>query len=347
MFLQLRAGYYGTYTHIHRSILGLVSIFLATNLVAPALVRAETEAPTAAPARHLYLMEKPLPMDVRIGPKMKALHYIYWASEILFKTGLVYVGARHVGAHAMATTISYFAFAVSHSVPYITVHSMIDLKIRQALKSSLVMGNLRSIPGIKRAVILSGGEYRFEGLFARERSSQNYVFVETDKPIDCGVSCVETFGEPIDVSDSAAVRLSFRLVINGDGESLAWEAPLTDFLDGKPIPEEVADAWRAQIRRWDAFNKKILPLEYHLGKHNRFVRVDATMTLPSGKVVPLKAMITGGQVRKLLGLSILQRMKDFFVEKFLRGEIGERSVALDEKRFRRKRCETLLRDALP
>jgi hypothetical protein len=347
MFLQIRTGYYGTYTLIHRSILGLVSIFLATNLVAPAVVRAEAVTPPPVPARHLYLMEKPLPMNVRIGAIGKAMHYFYWASEIVFKTGLVYAGAEHVGAHAIATTVGYFAFAVGHSIPYITVHSLIDLKIRQALKSSWMTRKLGSIPGIKRAVIFTGGDINYEGFFARERLSQNYVLVETDRPISCGEDCAETFGEPIDVSDPSAVRLTFRLVINGESHPVAWDAPLGDVLGKKPIPEDVADAWRDRLKSWDAKIKKDSALDYHLGKHKRLERLDATMTLPSGKIIPLKAMISGGQVRKLLGMSILQRVRDFFVEKFLSGEIAERSVALNEKRFRLKRCETLLRDALP
>ena len=53
-------------------------------------------------------------------------------------------------------------------------------------------------------------------------------------------------------------------------------------------------------------------------------------------------MIAGGQVRKLLGLGMLQRVKDYFVELFTKGELVEHSVSLDVKRFPLKQCENIL-----
>ncbi len=314
---------------------------------------AQEQVQAPAPARYRYLMSKPVPMDVHIGAVGMALHYTYWASEILFKTGLAYAGSHHA-----APTLIVFLFTLAHSAPYLTAHSMADLKVRQAIKSSWLTRKLRDIPGIQKATILSSGALKFEGPIVRDRKSQNYIFVETDEPLKPEGEWLSMFGAPIDVTESAKTKIKFRLVIDGHTNGAEWEAPLADILDKKAIPTEIADQWREDVKGWDKQSKewtseearekhpvlseKLPSLSYVLGRHNQAVQVNATVTLPSGEEIPIDSMIAGGQVRKLLGMGLLQRVKDYFVETFTNGELVEHSVALDVKRFPLKQCEALL-----
>ena len=281
------------------------------------------------------------------------LHYSYWAAEILFKTGLAYAGS-----HSVTPTIFFFLLTLGHSAGYLTAHSMADIKVRQALKSSWLARKLRDIPGIQKATILSSGALKFDGPLVRERKSQNYVFVETDEPLKAEGEWLSMFGTPIDVTETARTKITFKLVIDGKENSAEWEAPLSDVLDKKAIPAEVADQWRENVKGWDKESKewmseeareahpvlsnKLPSLNYILGRHNQAVQINAMVTLPSGEQIPIDSMIAGGQVRKLLGMGWMQKVKDFFVETFTSGELVEHSVALDVKRFPLKQCENIL-----
>jgi hypothetical protein len=327
--------------------IGLLFTVLTT---APRLARAESVmsmpivVPAAAPVaeaqpRYLYLMSKPLPLDVQLGKIAKALHYIYWGVEIAAKTGGFYAATESV-----APTVGFFAFTLGHSVPYLTAHSMIDIKLRQWLRSSWMARKLRDIPGVQRAIILSSGVLGFSGLMVTERKSLNYVFVETTEPLRSEGGWTEVFGQPIDLRDSARARISFRLSIDGQVNPFTWEAPLVEILDKKPMPVEVAELWRAHVKEWDKESKLISKKDHFLGKHNRAVRVDATLTLPEGQAVPLDAVISGSQVRRLLGLKWYQRAQDAFAEFIGRRKLVERAMPLSTKRFPLKQCERILNE---
>lgn len=292
-------------------------------------------------------------MDVKLGKVAKALHYAYWATEIVFKTGAFYAASG-----SNYSTAAFFMFTLGHSIPYLTAHTVLDVKVRQMIKSSWMTRKLGGLRGIERAIVLSSGAVKFEGMMITERKSQNYVFIETSEPLpELTAEQVAMFGAPLNISDSRNTRISFRLVVDGNPNAMHWEAPLIDILDGKPIPHEVAEGWREELRVFDEKSKKwsedarrkapwladkVPSLDYLMHKHDLAVRVDATLTLPSGEAVPIDSVIVDGQVRKLLGMKLSQRAKDFFSRKVLGGELVERSLSLDMKRFPLSYCERKL-----
>ena len=161
------------------------------------------------------------------------------------------------------------------------------------------------------------------------------VLMGTDGLLDRGELAVENAraGQFLDVIQQAWFEAGegFKLLVNGEANATQWEATLGNVLDRKPISAEVADAWRDEIKIWET----MLPRGDKMsGKLTRMIQVDAMLTLAGGEQIPVDAMITGGQVRKLLGLTLSQRAKDFFLEKVLGQELVERPVSLDSRSSR-------------
>lgn len=330
----------------------VIASFATPHFVVAAPFNGAVSAIDSVPSEksYTYLLSKPIPMDIKIGKAGKILHYIYWGSEIVFKTGVVYAASD---GHLLPS-VTFFSWTLGHSIPYITGHSLLDLSIRQAIKSNRLIKKLSVIPYIKRAFLINSGSLRFEGLFVRARAGLTYAVIETDEPL-VGLSTedLEDFGEPIELSRQTVLNL--RLQVQGEINSSQWSIPLLDLLHGELVPSGVANAWREQIEYADVLSSHADPVirkpleqmnpnvrrssgsfsdtlsvkwEHFLGLQDQEIQIDADIQLADGTSFTVVSMLSGSQIRKLLGMTHLQRSLDY-----LTNHKRERPFPLGQRKF--------------
>jgi hypothetical protein len=84
---------------------------------------------------------------------------------------------------------------------------------------------------------------------------------------------------------------------------VSWTPTLKDLLEGRPIPPEVAAAWRAAAKVAKPALKKMIDVSK--GKF----RIEATLVGPDGRERAIGAISEGPAARKLVGLGLLDRAR--------------------------------------
>jgi hypothetical protein len=263
----------------------------------PAAARALAPAsPARASGARTYLLSRPLRETVTLGPVSLAAHVLYEVAWESFKAWLTWKATHSPAAVAVLLLVETPA-----SPAMITVRSLLDLGQRYWRRKLAVLRELARTPGVERVRVLTTGEVQFLGPVARRKDNMGLIFVESSAGLPDRVG---RFGPPIPIEDAESQRVRLTLVSTGKAASAVWSPSLSHLLEGRPIPSDVAAAWRAAISPGKA------PIKLLLGAANgSSLRVDAALLGPDGSEKPLGSIAEGPAVRTLIGLGRLDRAR--------------------------------------
>jgi hypothetical protein len=251
---------------------------LAATLARPAV------SPAPAAGRRLYVLSRPLRETVRIGPLAMSLHALYVVAYEIVKLAIVWKTL-----HSPAAAGTLLAFDLAMMPPTITFNTLLDLGQRYWRRKLAVLKELARTPGVARVRVLTTGSASFAGPFARAKDNTGLIFVEADGGLP---EALGRFGAPIPLGDPAASLVRLVYSRGGTASPVAWTPTLKDVLDGRPLPPDVAAAWRAQTA----------------GKKGT-ERIEAVFIAADGSERAIGEISQGASVRKIIGLSLLDRAR--------------------------------------
>ncbi len=275
-------------------------------------------APLPAPESHpkyLYLIPKPIEGKVAVGKISRAANYTYQVGSTLVEAGIPLLAGQPVVAAGVAVA------AMARYPIYVPLWNAIDLGIRQKRYNSRLMSELRGVPHVRRAFLLSGGDYEFYRLSPQARNLRNLVVLETDEPLPDTIlkgladpRWNPNWAKPIPVTDSHRSMLNFTLVVDGKRQKTRWSVSLHDIANQGRVPEATLAEWAEAIRASDAKVPSFILRELHLRKSPPIDRIhlDATFTDPSAGKLDLHTVAVGREVKALMGLTLPSRVAQLF-----------------------------------
>lgn len=281
----------------------------APALAAGVLSAAEIPLPRFAPeparepsAPRVHLLSKPLHETVELGRVARVLHYVLETSLQFVKAGI----AWHATG-SPAAGLAVLAFELLKTPPMITAQSLADLGVRYWWRKLAVLRRIADTPGVTRVRVLTTGEATFSGILGRRQENTGLVFVDAKGALPAEMG---GFGAPIPVADLADRRVRLVLVHDGVSELLFWTPTLGELLSGAPMSAAVAAAWRARL---DADKKDKTPLQRVFDfKKEKDLRVEAHLSDGEGGETPLGTVAFGRSVKRLVGLSLSDRVWGLF-----------------------------------
>lgn len=242
------------------------------------------------PAEHrIYLLSRPLHEKVHLGPLSIAFHLTWSISSEVIQALFIW---KATGSWvAPATTL---LLGLPWSPASIMGRTSVDLGLRYWRRKLAVLRELARTPGVERLRVLTTGDLEFLGPIARRKDNTGLIFVEAsaELPREFG-----RFGTPIHIADIDTHHVRMTLVGAQQRAETDWTRSLSGMLEGWPIPEETAAAWRAEHKRLRS-----------AGAKTAHFRVEADLVGPDGQSRPLGAIIHGPAVKTLIGLGLLDRM---------------------------------------
>jgi len=247
----------------------------------------------------IYLLSKPLREKVRFGPVSIGLHVAYSVLWEATKAFLAYKATHSVAATAM---IEVFELAASPAMA--TARSLADLGFRYWRRKLGLLKELARTPGVSRVKVLTTAEVSFAGPIARSADNTGLIFVESadELPEQLG-----RFGAPLALGDVGSSRVRLVFIQGGETSSASWTPTLKELLEGKPIPPEIAAAWRAGAGGSKPKLAKMIDVTGAKGK----ARLEATLIGADGQERDIGAISEGPAARKLIGLGYLDRARAF------------------------------------
>jgi hypothetical protein len=253
------------------------------SLPALAATRPRPAVPPAAD-RRLYVLSRPLREPVRIGPLAMSLHALYLVAYELVKLAIVWKTL-----HSPAAAGTLLAFDLAMMPPTLTFNTLLDLGQRYWRRKLAVLKELARTPGVERVRVLTSGSASFAGPFARAKDNTGLILVEADGALP---EALGRFGAPIPLGDPAASRVRLVYSRGETASPVAWTPTLKDVLDGRPLPADVASAWRAETS----------------GKKNT-ERIEAVFIAADGSERAIGEISQGASARKLIGRGLLDRAR--------------------------------------
>lgn len=266
------------------------------------LPRFAPEAAREANSPRVHLLSKPLHETVELGRAARVLHYV-------LETALQFVKAAVAwqATGSPAAGLAVLAIDLIKMPPMITAQSLADLGLRYWWRKLSTLRRLADTPGVTRVRVLTTGEAQFSGILAVRQENTGLVFMDAKGPLPAEI---EGFGSPIAVADLADRRVRLVLAHDGVSELLFWTPTLAELLSGTPMPASVAAAWRARL---DADKKDKTPLQRIFDfKKEKDLRVEAHLSDGGGGETALGTVAFGRSVKKLVGLSRLDRVRALF-----------------------------------
>jgi len=262
----------------------------------------------ARPAREpasgpkVHLLSKPLHATVELGPVAR---FVYYALEAVF--ALVKAAVTWHATGSPAAAVAMLVFDAVKAPGSLTAESLADLNLRYWWRKLSTLKRLADTPGVTRIRVLTTGQARFSGMLARSKENTGLVFMDSTVPLPATVA---EFGAPIPVSDLAG--RSVRLVMKYDGvaDAAVWTPALDELLSGKPVPADIAAAWRARL---EAENKGRSALRrlFDFRKDKELV-VEGYLSDGAGGESALGTIAFGRSVKGLVGLGRLDRIGALF-----------------------------------
>jgi len=286
----------------------------AASGAAPAVPGAPSVAPAlAAPDRRLYLLSKPLRTTVQLDVVSRAAHI---GGAIAWELLKAWVG-WHATGHLMGG-VAVMVVELPFSPAMITGRSLLDLGARYWARKLAVLRELARAPGVERVRVLTAGQVEFSGPLARRKENTGLIFVDASQAPAAG-----RFGAAIPIDDASRQTVRLTLSRADASSSVVWTPTLADLLERRPLPPEIAAAWREALkaaasgsdpahRLLDAA-RDLEPTHRLLDSaRGRDLRIDAVLVGgPSGDVA-LGAIVAGPAVKTFIGLGHLDRVRAFF-----------------------------------
>jgi len=176
------------------------------------------------------------------------------------------------------------------------------------------------IPNVERIAVLTRTETHFKKIVAANQDNHGLIFIEASKPL----RPMSTFGlgDPILIKDPRAASIKLSLEVAGQEHPSAWTPTLQDLLDLKPIPHDVAEEWRAQIRharRDMTWFRRLFDGEFQRG-----LKIDALLSIPGVPQIPPGVLAQGQSAKRLLG-NQAHRSRRALAEMDARGLLSSRA----------------------
>lgn len=253
-------------------------------------------APAAGPGVHL--LSHPLHATVELGPVARFVYYALEAASTILKAALTW---HATGSPAAAAAM--LAFDALKAPGWLTAESLADLNLRYWRRKLATLKLLAGTPGVTRIRVLTTGEAEFSGMLARRKDNTGLVFVDASEALP---GEIPGFGAPIAVPDLGGRMARLTLIRDGAASATVWTPTLAELLSGKPVPADVAAAWRADL---EAGRKGQSPLRRLFDfKKDKDLRVEASLSDGRGGQSPLGPVVFGGSVKSLVGLGRWDRV---------------------------------------
>ena len=264
----------------------------------------QPSAPDAAktPGPGVHLLSKPLHRTAELGLVARVLHYAGETGFQVAKAALLW----HASG-SMSAAVGLFVFETIKLPAMITAQSLGDLGLRYWWAKLKTLRELADVPGVTRVRVLTTGETTFSGILARKTENTGLVFVDSREGLPAAVG---DLGAPIPLDGLSGRRVRLSMTHDGAEDAVVWNAPLEDLLAGKPMPAEVAAAWRERL---SADKKDKTPLARGLDfSKERALSVSAALDDGEGGFRALGVVAYGRAVRKLIGAGPWDRVRARF-----------------------------------
>lgn len=256
--------------------------------------------PTPRPT--VYLLSKPLEVTAKLGPVAQVLHYAGETAFQILKAALL----LKAGAH-MAAAVALFSIEFVKMPPMITAQSMADLQIRYWWKKLKSLKELARIDNVDRITVLTASETHFNWVVAARQENRGLIFLQTSKPLR--EMSTLGFGEPVKIEDPRAAHLRLTFSLSGKESRIRWTPTLQDAFDKKPIPDEIAASWRAEIR--EAKKDKSWFKRFFDFALEKNLKVNATLIDAAGNETAFGTLTQGQSTKKLLGITRWDQAADW------------------------------------
>ncbi len=248
-----------------------------------------------------------------VGPIDQVANYALHTASLVVR-GLAVAASGHPGV-----AIGWIALDLTHFPVLVAGTSMADLMARQYLYNRHLMSEIRKVPGVRRAILLTGGEYGFNGIVPRSRRNQTMMILQTDRELPESIltghpdaNWDPKWGTPIAVNDPSQSRLTLRLFTEGERNPQEWTVSLDALSHQVEMPAAIKQSWQSSVRgsnqKQPGWLKRTLTLHrYHPESPDR-LRVDATLQDPQAGTVHLGTIAIGGGVERLVGVGLWPRL---------------------------------------
>jgi hypothetical protein len=247
--------------------------------------------------RRLYLLSKPLRETVQLGPVARVAHWTGAAAWELFKAW----AGWHATGHVMGG-IAVLVVELPVSPAMLTGRSLLDLGARYWHRKLAVLRALARAPGVERVRVLTAGQAEFSGPLAVAKRNTGLIFVDASRAPPAG-----DFGAALEIADASRQTVRLTLERPDSAASVVWTPTLADLLERRPLPAEIAAAWRRALKAsapGPAPGPRLLE-----AAHSRDLRISAALVGgPSGDVA-LGALVAGPAVKTFIGLGRLDRLR--------------------------------------
>jgi hypothetical protein len=247
---------------------------------------------TARAEKSLYLLSEPAQVKVELGPIAKGVHYGVWVGGALLNGAAMYALTNN-----LFLAVPYGAAQLVSNIPYPMATSAVHLSFLQRGKTQGLLKRLADVPGVAAVKVLLTGSIEFSRLLAVRELKQGFVFVEADERLEAHFPSVK-------IADPDTTWLELKFSIAGIPNETELRLPVSAVLAGERLPEEVAAAWRQQIRLFREFRP--WHLRGFMGSFEKSCLIEASLVNASGSQ-PLGVLAQGAAVKKLLGLTGLRR----------------------------------------
>lgn len=243
-------------------------------------LRATAAAVPPAPAPGV--LARPIRERVELGPVALTVHVSVKLSIQAAKVAAAWhFGGPAVGLAVLAYELS--PWKIVGVAAGLTGQTLADLGLRYRLRRQAALVELARSPEVTRLRLLSSARVEFVagGLLAKRAENTGLVFVETRAPADPAAA-------------APAPRLRLRYLRDGAAAPRDWTPSLEELFARRPVPVEVAAAWRAHAESDGGGRRE---------------RVEASLMDGFGRETPLGAVALGGAARRLAGLGFADRLR--------------------------------------
>lgn len=288
---------------------------------------------TAARGRSVYVMSKPLNVTVELGPVARVLHWVGEAGWHMGSAALLYHATGN--PHAAATMA---AVGILKMPPVVTAQSAMDLSARYWWYKFKSLKELAFIPDVRKIKVLTGGETDIKAFVAFRRTNRGIVFLETSKPLPEGLETAQ--GKPILIDDIENRSVKVEMSLGEKKSPVVWEPTLKDLLEKKPMPKDVARAWREEVK--EAKKEKSWFGRFFDYSFEKSLKIDVALVAPNGSALELGTLAQGASAKRMLGITRVDQARRALHKWLFKvvKERKERAIPLDDVTVERRAADS-------
>lgn len=266
-----------------------------------------------AKEKYLYQLSEPFETKVQLGPIIGAINTIH---VVGFEVAKIWAYSIPMGwSNAL---LLYSVVDLPYIPQSFITRPTAELAVKSWLKSKKQIAQFARVPYLHSISMLSGKRTEWKANFIPfSQTRKGSVLLETDSPLTEADLTPENWkaewGKPILIEDPSKYRLRLNLSIEGKPLEVAdWKPSLKDIQEKVPIPQDIAEAWRQEIKTWREEQLKKMgfigrKLSFFSLNKYKGLQVNGELSISPEETIRLGSILEGSSVAQFLKANWLSK----------------------------------------